>query len=53
MLCLPRFAAQWQENRLQRQSGVTHVVAERIEDVSQILDDLVHLHEPARAADGP
>jgi DNA polymerase III alpha subunit len=39
--------------RLQRQSGVTHVVAERIEDVSALLDELVHLHEPARAADGP
>jgi DNA polymerase III alpha subunit len=39
--------------RLQRQSGVTHVVAERIEDVSGLLDELVHLHEPARAADGP
>ena len=39
--------------RLQRQSGVTHVVAERIEDVSDLLDELVHLHDPARAADGP
>ena len=39
--------------RLQRQSGVTHVVAERIDDVSALLDELVHLHEPARAADGP
>jgi DNA polymerase III alpha subunit len=39
--------------RLQRQSGVTHVVAERIADVSGLLDELVHLHEPARAADGP
>jgi DNA polymerase III alpha subunit len=39
--------------RLQRQSGVTHVVAERVEDVSGLLDELVHLHEPARAADGP
>ncbi|MFW5654548.1 MAG: OB-fold nucleic acid binding domain-containing protein [Roseicyclus sp.] len=39
--------------RLQRQSGVTHVVAERIEDVSGLLDELVDLHEPARAADGP
>ena len=39
--------------RLQRQSGVTHVVAERIEDVSDLLDALVDLHEPARAADGP
>ena len=39
--------------RLQRQSGVTHVVAEHIEDISDMLDELVHLHEPARAADGP
>ncbi|MGP1356377.1 OB-fold nucleic acid binding domain-containing protein, partial [Roseicyclus sp.] len=39
--------------RVQRQSGVTHVVAERIEDISEMLDELVRLHEPARAADGP
>lgn len=39
--------------RLQRQSGVTHVVAEQVEDISDMLDDLVHLHEPARAADQP
>jgi single-strand DNA-binding protein len=40
--------------RIQRQSGVCHVVAERVEDVSDaLLDDLVRLHEPARFADGP
>ena len=39
--------------RVQRQSGVTHVVAERVEDASQMLDDLVRLHEPTRAADQP
>jgi len=39
--------------RIQRQSGVCHVVAERVEDASGLLDELVRLHEPARAADGP
>jgi DNA polymerase III alpha subunit len=39
--------------RLQRQVGVTHIVADRIEDISTMLDDLVALHEPARAADQP
>jgi single-strand DNA-binding protein len=39
--------------RIQRQSGVCHVVAERVEDVSEMLDDLVRLHEEARFADGP
>jgi DNA polymerase III alpha subunit len=39
--------------RVQRQSGVTHVVAERVEDASEMLDDLVRLHEPTRAADQP
>ena len=39
--------------RVQRQAGIAHVVAERIEDVSDMLDELVRLHEPARAADGP
>ena len=39
--------------RVQRQSGVTHVVAETIEDLSPLLDDLVRLHEPTRAADQP
>jgi DNA polymerase III alpha subunit len=39
--------------RVQRQSGVTHVVAEEVEDISDMLDDLVRLHEPTRAADQP
>ena len=38
--------------RVQRESGVTHVIAERIEDISWMLDDLVR-PEPARAADQP
>ena len=39
--------------RMQRQSGVTHVVAEMVEDISPMLDDLVRLHPGARAADPP
>ena len=39
--------------RLQRQSGVTHVIAEKVEDISPLLDSLVRLHEPTRAADQP
>lgn len=39
--------------RVQRQSGVTHVVAEQVEDISDMLDELVRLHEPTRAADQP
>ena len=39
--------------RLQRQSGVTHIVAEHVEDISPLLDELVHLHEHARAGDQP
>ncbi|MBF9031419.1 hypothetical protein HKCCE3408_13535 [Rhodobacterales bacterium HKCCE3408] len=40
--------------RLQRQSGVTHVIAERIEDISAMLDALIaDNHEETRAADGP
>ncbi|MEM9755138.1 MAG: OB-fold nucleic acid binding domain-containing protein [Pseudomonadota bacterium] len=40
--------------RLQRQSGVTHVIAEQIEDISDLLDTLlVAAHEQTRAADGP
>jgi DNA polymerase III alpha subunit len=39
--------------RVQRQAGVTHVVAEQVEDLSAMLDDLVRLHEPIRAADQP
>ena len=39
--------------RVQRQSGVTHVVAEEVDDISDLLDELVRLHEPTRAADQP
>ncbi len=39
--------------RVQRHSGVTHVVAEGVEDISGMLDELVWLHDPARAADQP
>ncbi|GAA5071060.1 hypothetical protein KUV65_14080 [Maritalea mobilis] len=39
--------------RVQRQSGVAHVIAEHVEDISDMLDALVHLHEQTRAADGP
>lgn len=39
--------------RLQRQSGVTHVVADHVEDISPMLDALVHLHEQTRAGDQP
>jgi len=39
--------------RIQRQSGVTHVIAEQVEDISGLLDALVDLHEPTRAADQP
>ncbi|MBY4892961.1 hypothetical protein KUL25_09315 [Rhodobacteraceae bacterium N5(2021)] len=39
--------------RIQRESGVTHVVAEHVEDISAMLDDLVALHEPTRAGDQP
>lgn len=35
--------------RVQRQSGVTHVVADYVEDISSMLDDLVHFHELMRA----
>ncbi|MCG6882518.1 MAG: hypothetical protein LJE62_02045 [Silicimonas sp.] len=38
--------------RIQRESGVTHVIAEKIEDISWMLDDLVRT-EPARAAYQP
>ncbi len=38
--------------RVQRESGVTHIIAEEIEDISRMLDDLVR-PEPARAADQP
>ncbi len=39
--------------RVQRQSGVTHVLAEQVEDISAMLDALVHLHQHARAGDQP
>ncbi len=39
--------------RLQRQSGVTHIVAEHVEDISPMLDELAHLHEQTRAGDQP
>jgi len=42
--------------RIQREAGVVHVVAERIEDVSDLLDTLLSpaLHpDPARAGDQP
>lgn len=38
--------------RLQRESGVTHIIAEQIEDISWMLDDLVR-PEPMRAAYQP
>ncbi|SFO85682.1 OB-fold nucleic acid binding domain-containing protein [Tranquillimonas alkanivorans] len=38
--------------RLQRESGVLHVVAEVIEDIGWMLDDLLR-HEPLRSGDGP
>ncbi len=40
--------------RLQREAGVTHIVAEEIEDISWMLDDLVAgNHELCRAGDQP
>lgn len=40
--------------RLQREGGVTHVLAEKIEDISWMLDDLVREnHEICRAGDQP
>lgn len=38
--------------RLQRESGVCHIIAEQIEDLSYMLDSLLQ-QEPARAADQP
>lgn len=35
--------------RVQRESGVTHVIAEQIEDISWMLDDLVNPHRDAAA----
>lgn len=40
--------------RLQRQSGVTHVIAEQVEDISPMLDGLLlEAHREPRYADGP
>jgi DNA polymerase III alpha subunit len=42
--------------RLQRESGVTHVVVEHIEDISEMLDELLRedfQHEICRAGDQP
>jgi DNA polymerase III alpha subunit len=46
--------------RLQREGGVTHVVAEEIEDISWMLDELLRevevssaVHTPAKAGDQP
>ena len=42
--------------RLQREAGVTHVVAEHIEDISEMLDELLRegfRHEVCRAGDQP
>ena len=46
--------------RLQREAGVTHIVAEKIEDISWMLDDLLReapvaetVHTPAKAGDQP
>ncbi len=36
--------------RVQRESGVTHIVAERIEDISWMLDELLR---PAKTASAP
>ncbi|MEM6386118.1 MAG: OB-fold nucleic acid binding domain-containing protein [Pseudomonadota bacterium] len=38
--------------RVQRESGVTHVIAEKIEDISWMLDELVQ-PQPTRAAYQP
>ncbi len=39
--------------RIQRSSGVTHVIAEQVDDISPMLDELVHLHQGANAGDQP
>lgn len=46
--------------RLQREGPITHVVAERVEDISWMLDDLLRerevaasVHQPCTAADQP
>ncbi len=38
--------------RIQRESGVTHIIAEHIEDISHMLDDLIR-PEKLRYSDGP
>jgi len=38
--------------RIQRDSGVTHVIAEQVEDLSYLLDTLLQ-HEPCHAGDQP
>jgi len=33
--------------RVQRESGVTHIIAEHIEDISPMLDELLSAESPA------
>lgn len=39
--------------RIQRDSDVTHVVAEHVEDISPLLDELLTQHQPPLAAPQP
>lgn len=39
--------------RLQREGGVMHVIAEEVEDISWMLDDLLRHHEGCQAGDQP
>lgn len=39
--------------RVQREGEVTHIVAEEVEDISWMLDDLLRHHEGCRAGDQP
>lgn len=39
--------------RVQRESGVTHVIADHVEDISSMLDELVTHHQQANAGDQP
>ncbi len=39
--------------RIQREGGVVHIVAEEIEDISWMLDDLLRHHDGCRAGDQP
>lgn len=39
--------------RIQRDSDVTHVVAEHVEDISSLLDELLTQHQPPPAAPQP